>query len=152
MSVVIGVIGASSCDADISALAEGVGRRIAERGGILVCGGLGGVMEASARGARQAGGLTIGILPGGDPAAANPFIDVPVATGIGLARNVVIVRTAGALIAVSGGYGTLSEIAHALALGKPVIGLQTWAQIPEIQQVGSADEAVAAAFRCAESG
>ncbi|OGL63804.1 MAG: TIGR00725 family protein, partial [Candidatus Tectomicrobia bacterium RIFCSPLOWO2_12_FULL_69_37] len=111
MKTLIAVIGDSVPSAETAALAEEVGRRIAERGAVLVCGGLGGVMEAAARGAKSAGGLTLGILPGYDPASANPYIDLPICTGMGHARNVIIAATAGALIALEGAYGTLSEIA-----------------------------------------
>lgn len=124
---VVAVIGESQfSDPAHEALAEEVGRLIASAGYTLVCGGLTGVMEAACRGARAAGGRTIGLLPGGDPDEANPFVEVVIPTGLGQMRNVVIVLTADALIAVGGGYGTLSEIGHALRYGKPVIGLRTW--------------------------
>jgi uncharacterized protein (TIGR00725 family) len=103
-----------------------VGRLLAEAGCTIVCGGLGGVMEAACRGAKSASGLTIGILPGPTRSDANPYVDVAIATGMGEARNVVIVRTADALVAVGGGFGTLSEIGHARRLGKRVVGLHTW--------------------------
>jgi uncharacterized protein (TIGR00725 family) len=122
----IGVIGAGECDAALAALAGDVGRCIAEAGAVLVCGGMGGVMEAACRGAKSAGGLTIGILPGVDRADCNPFVEVAVATGINEARNLAIIRTADVLVAVGGSYGTLSEIGFALKAGKRVIGLQTW--------------------------
>ena len=92
----------------------------------MVCGGLGGAMEAACRGAKAEGGTTVGILPGGDRSAANPYVDVAVPTGLGEARNALVVRAADAVIAVAGGYGTLSEIALALSAGKPVVGLGTW--------------------------
>ncbi len=123
---VIAVCGAGTCDAATAALAEEVGRRIAESGAALVCGGLGGVMEAACRGALAAGGLTIGILPGDDPAAANAAVQVPIASGMGHARNVIIVQTAAVVIAVGGAYGTLSEIALARKCGRPVVGLHSW--------------------------
>jgi uncharacterized protein (TIGR00725 family) len=103
-----------------------VGRLLAARGAILVCGGLGGVMEAAARGAREGGGLAIGILPGAGPADANPSIDIPIATGLGYTRNSLVVMNADAVIAIDGEYGTLSEIAYGLIYGKKVIGLGTW--------------------------
>lgn len=103
-----------------------MGRELASRGAVLVCGGLGGVMEAACRGAKGGGGTTIGILPGTDRAAANPFVDFAIPTGLGEARNALVVRAADALIAVGGAYGTLSEIAFALKAGKPVAGLGTW--------------------------
>jgi len=150
---VIAVCGAGTCDAATAALAEEVGRRIAESGAALVCGGLGGVMEAACRGALAAGGLTIGILPGDEPAAANAAVQVAVASGMGQARNVIIVQTAAVVIAVGGAYGTLSEIALARKCGRPVIGLQSWelgqdAQgYPHIIPAQSAAEAVALAQR-----
>ncbi len=106
--------------------AEAVGRGLAERGAVVVCGGLGGAMEAACRGAKEAGGTTVGILPGSDRSAANAWVDVAVATGLGEARNAVVVRSADAVIAVAGSYGTLSEIALALRAGTPVVGLGTW--------------------------
>jgi hypothetical protein len=124
--LVLGVIGDGECDATTAAVAEEVGREIARRGAVLVCGGLGGVMAAACRGARSAGGMTVGILPGPDRAAANSWVDIPVVTGLGEARNVLVVRTSQAIIAVGGQYGTLSEIAFALKLGVPVVGLDTW--------------------------
>jgi uncharacterized protein (TIGR00725 family) len=122
-----------------------VGRLVAERGAVLVCGGLGGTMEAACRGAKQAGGTTVGILPGSDRSAANDFVDVAVPTGLGEARNALVVHTADVLIAVGGGYGTLSEIALALRAGKTVVGLGTW-QIEGVVSVDGPEAAVAAAF------
>jgi uncharacterized protein (TIGR00725 family) len=122
----IGVIGASRVQAKEARDAYAVGRLIALRGAVLVCGGLTGVMEEAARGAREAGGVTVGVLPGDDPAAANPFIEIPIVTGLGYARNIVIVRSSDAVIAIGGSYGTLSEIAYALNLGVPLVGLGTW--------------------------
>jgi uncharacterized protein (TIGR00725 family) len=107
-------------------LAEEVGRELAKRGVTLVCGGLGGVMEAACRGAKQSGGRTIGILPGRSPKDANPYVDIPIVTGMGYSRNVIVVSTGRAVIAVGGAYGTLSEIGHALGYGIPVVGLKTW--------------------------
>ena len=123
---IIAVIGASHCPPEIARLAREVGRHLAERGATLVCGGLGGVMEAACRGAKEAGGMTIGILPGMSRSEANPYVDVPIVTGLGEGRNVIVVRTAQAVIAVAGEYGTLSEIAFALKMGRPVVGLRTW--------------------------
>jgi uncharacterized protein (TIGR00725 family) len=93
---------------------------------VLICGGLGGVMEAACRGAKQTGGTTVGILPGDDRSAANPYVDIVIPTGLGEARNAIVVRSADALIAIGGAYGTLSEIAFALKAGKRVVGLGTW--------------------------
>ncbi len=125
--MMVAVIGSASCDGRVAARAEAVGREIARRGALLVCGGRGGVMEAACRGARAEGGTTIGILPGTDKGEANPYVDLPIVTGLGEARNAIVVRTADAVIAVSGGYGTLSEIGLALKMGRPVVGLGTWA-------------------------
>ncbi|UCC77332.1 MAG: TIGR00725 family protein [Anaerolineales bacterium] len=122
----VAVVGAGRCSAEVAALAESVGRELAQRGAVVVCGGLGGVMEAACRGAKSAGGVTVGILPGTARRDANPHVDIPIVTGMGEARNVLVVRSAQAVIAISGEYGTLSEIAHALKLGIPVVGLRTW--------------------------
>jgi len=126
-------------------MAEEVGRLVAQRGGVLVCGGLGGVMDAACRGARAQGGTTIGILPGLDRSAANPHVDVAIPTGLGEARNALVVRAADVLIAVGGAYGTLSEIALALGAGKRVIGLDTW-DIDGVTPVQSAEAALGAAL------
>lgn len=123
---VVAVVGASRADAELAGVAEEVGRRVAEAGAVLVCGGLGGVMEAACRGARAAGGTTVGIIPGEDRADANPSCDVVVPTGMGEARNAIVVRSADAIVAVGGEYGTLSEIALALRAGVPVIGVRSW--------------------------
>ncbi len=122
----IAVIGAGDATPEISDIAYQVGRNIAKEGAILVCGGLGGVMDAAARGAKEAGGLAVGILPGQTREEASKYLDVALPTGIGYARNALIVQAADAVIAVGGEYGTLSEIGFALKLGKPVIGLKTW--------------------------
>ena len=124
--VFIGVIGGSEVPPQIAQLAEEVGREIARRGAALVCGGMGGVMEAACKGASEEGGLTIGILPGDNRRTANPYVKIPIVTGIGYARNVAVVKTAQAVIAIDGSYGTLTEIGHALQSGIPVIGLGTW--------------------------
>jgi uncharacterized protein (TIGR00725 family) len=122
----IAVIGDSSCPEEEAKLAESVGELLAERRVTIICGGLGGVMEAVCRGAKSKGGLTVGILPGQDSSMANPWVDIPVVTGLGEARNVAVVKSGRAVIAIGGGYGTLSEIAHALKSSVPVIGLNTW--------------------------
>ena len=124
--MIIAVIGAGDATAEIAGLAEHVGAELGRRGVTLVCGGLGGVMEAACRGAKSAGGTTIAILPGNDPRDANPWVDYPVCTGLGYARNVAVVKTGRAVIAVGGAYGTLSEIGHALGDGIPVVALKTW--------------------------
>lgn len=125
--VFIGVIGGSEVPPEIAQLAEEVGREIARRGAALVCGGLTGVMEAACKGASEEGGLTIGILPGDSRRAANPYVKIPIVTGIGYARNVAVVKSSQAVIAIDGSYGTLTEIGHALQSGIPVISLGTWA-------------------------
>lgn len=127
MKPVISVIGESEfSDPRHESLAEETGRLIARAGYILVCGGLSGVMEAACRGAKSAGGQTIGILPGTDPAEANPFVDLAIPTGMGQGRNAIIALTSHVVIAIGGGFGTLAEIGHALRLGRPVIGVRTW--------------------------
>lgn len=122
----IAVIGGRQPSSEEAKLAEAVGRELAKRGAILVCGGLGGVMEAACKGASSEGGITIGILPGDSRQAANPYVQIPIVTGMGYARNVAVVKSAQAVIAIGGNYGTLSEISHALQSGIPVIGLNTW--------------------------
>ncbi|MDI6891695.1 MAG: TIGR00725 family protein [Actinomycetota bacterium] len=122
----IGVIGAGRCDARTFDIAYEVGKLVAQRGAILVCGGLGGVMEAACKGAKSKAGLTLGILPSEDRKQANPYVDVAVPTDLGEARNALVVRAADVLIAVGGEFGTLSEIALALKIGKPVVGIGTW--------------------------
>ena len=123
----IAVIGGGQCSRVEAAVAMEVGRELARRGAVLVCGGLGGVMEAACRGAVAEGGVTIGILPGEERQAANPYVQIPIVTGLGYGRNVAVVNSARAVIAIGGSYGTLSEIAHARQSGLPVIGLNTWA-------------------------
>ena len=127
--MIIGVIGGGDCPPDMYALAQEVGREIALQGHTLICGGMGGAMESACKGAKSAGGATIGLLPTGDIRDANAYVDYPIATDMGYARNVIIARTTGAIVAVGGEYGTLSEIAHALGFGVPVIGLTTWTLI-----------------------
>jgi uncharacterized protein (TIGR00725 family) len=145
MPAYIGVVGASEAGAQQLAHAEDVGRRIAEAEAILVCGGRGGVMEAACRGASNAGGITIGILPGTDRREANEWVQIAIPTGLGELRNGLIVRSADVLIAIAGGYGTLSEVALALRAATPVIGLGTW-EIEGIETAASPDEAVRAAL------
>jgi len=122
----VSVIGGGQCGAAEQALAEEVGRLVAREGATLVCGGMGGVMEAAARGAKEAGGTTIGILPGHDRAAANPFLDHVLTTGMGHARNLAVVSSGDAVIAIGGSYGTLSEIGLAARIGRPVVILAGW--------------------------
>lgn len=127
--ICISVIGSGGGDAlspQIAKIANEVGREIAKRGAVLICGGLGGVMAEAAKGAKENGGLTIGILPGEDPGSANPFIDITLPTGLGFARNILVAYSGDAVIAVSGRLGTLSEISYAILKKKPVIGIHTW--------------------------
>lgn len=151
----VAVVGAGACEPEVARLAEDVGRRIARSGAVVVCGGLGGVMEAACRGAQSASGTTVGILPSGDRRQANPYLDIVIATGMGEARNAVIVRTADVVIAIHGEFGTLSEIALALKVGKPVVGIDTWQLAKKgrssdpIVRAGSADEAVKSALEVA---
>ncbi len=128
-------------------LAEEVGRLLAEHGAVVVCGGLNGVMEAACRGAKSAGGLTIGLLPGSDAADANEWVDIPVPTGLGYARNSIVVKVGQAVIAVAGAFGTLSEIGHAVADGKTVVGLETW----ELYRKGALDGHIVRAKNPAEA-
>ncbi|MDQ3720741.1 MAG: TIGR00725 family protein [Actinomycetota bacterium] len=139
------VVGPSEAGRETAAAAEEVGAGLARAGAVLVCGGLGGAMEAACRGAKREGGTTLGLLPGSDRAAANRFLDLAVSTGLGEARNALVVRASDAVVAVGGGYGTLSEIALALRTGMPVVGLGTW-EIEGIQAAASAAEAVSRAL------
>jgi len=122
----VAVVGAGEPDERMAALAEDVGRALGERGAVLVCGGLGGVMEAACKGAKSAGGTTVGLLPGADRRHANDYLDLAIPTGMGEMRNALIVRAADVVIAVAGEFGTLSEIAFALRIATPVVGLETW--------------------------
>ena len=122
----IAVIGGDQAEGDAARRAFEVGRELAARGHVLVCGGRGGVMREACRGAKEAGGLTIGILPGADIGDVNEFVDVPLPTGLGFARNALVAGAGEAVIAIDGSYGTLSEIAFALIAGRPVVGIRTW--------------------------
>jgi uncharacterized protein (TIGR00725 family) len=139
-SFYVAVVGAGEASPEVEAAAEQVGRGLAEAGAILVCGGLGGVMAAACRGARSAGGTTIGLLPGTDRAAANRWVEVAIPTGLGELRNGLIIRAVDVVVAVGGEYGTLSEVALALKTGVPVVGLGTW----EIRGVEAVDDAATA--------
>ncbi|GAB5047237.1 TIGR00725 family protein [Thermodesulfovibrio sp. TK110] len=140
-----GVIGAGKANKELLELAEETGRLLAKNGFILITGGLGGVMEAASRGCYTGGGITVGILPTLKKEDANPYIKIPIPTGMGEMRNALIVRASDVLIAIGGEYGTLSEIALALKTGKKVIGLKTW-KIPGIIESQSAEEAVGLAI------
>ena len=146
----IGVIGGSKADKESVQAAFNVGRLIAEKGAILICGGLAGVMEAACRGAKQAGGLTIGILPGNSRHEANLYIDIAIATGLGYSRNSLVAMNSDVLIAVHGEYGTLSEIAYGFIYGKKIIGLGTW-NIEGVVKANSAEEAVELALKAHSS-
>ena len=143
---IIAVIGGKECDKSLYQQAMEVGRLIANNGAILVCGGRTGIMEAACRGAAEAGGITVGILPGDDIRDANEWVTVPIATGVGLARNSIIARTASAAIAIGGKYGTLSEIAYCKQFGVSVYGLQSW-DIEGLPGVESPEEAVRLALQ-----
>lgn len=151
----IGVIGEQDASPALIAAAEEIGREIARRGGIVVCGGMGGVMAAAARGAAAEGGTVVGILPGNAVEGCSPHVTIPIVTGMGEGRNILIARTAESLIAVGGAYGTLSEIAYALKLGAPVVGYQTWVfqraglDADPIRRVDTPQEAVAVAWAAA---
>jgi hypothetical protein len=153
----IAVIGGAHASTVDATRAQHVGRLIAEAGAVLVCGGLGGVMEAACRGARQAGGTTVGILPGADRGEANGSVEIAVATGMGEARNVIVVGSADAVIAVGGEFGTLSEMALALKAGTAVIGLDSWelarrgAPVPGVLVAETPEAAVALALERAAS-
>jgi uncharacterized protein (TIGR00725 family) len=142
----IAVVGPGRADRSELDAAEAVGRALAEAGAVVVCGGLGGVMEAACRGAKSRRGRTLGLLPGEDRSAANGWVDVAVATGLGELRNALIVRTSDALVAIGGGAGTLSEIGFALKHERPVIGIGTFA-VEGVTQVTSAAEAAELAVR-----
>ena len=150
----ISVIGGRDVSPELLAAAEAVGAEIARRGHTLVSGGLTGVMEAASRGARSAGGHTVAILPGDDPHEANPHVEFVIPSGLGVARNTLVVRSGDAVIAVGGSYGTLSEIAFALQFGKPLIGIGTWPlEEPDgadpIARAATAEEAVTLAEQMA---
>ncbi len=152
----ITVIGESRASRKNFDYAEEVGERLAKHGAILFCGGRGGVMEGVCKGAKKAGGLTVGILPSGKRAEANPYVDIPIPTGIGWARNKIVVKSGQAVIAIGGSYGTLCEIAYALSYEIPVIGLNTWKMVKKthknipIKYVKSPKEAVDLAIKIAK--
>jgi uncharacterized protein (TIGR00725 family) len=136
------VVGGGECPPAVAEQARAVGRAVAAAGAVLVSGGLGGVMEAAARGAREAGGLTVGIVPGPRHRDANPFVDIVVVTDLGHARNALVVRSSHAVIALPGEFGTLSEVALALKIGVPVVGLGAWGDLPGVLAAPDPDKAV----------
>ncbi len=144
--IYIGVIGANYCNKKVARLAYEVGKDIAQAGAVLVCGGLGGVMEAACQGAKDQGGTTIGILPGIDKSDANSYVDIPIATGLGYARNLLVVRNCQAIIALPGEFGTLSEIAFGLKLDIPLISLSNW-KIKGMLNARNPEEAVKLALK-----
>jgi uncharacterized protein (TIGR00725 family) len=144
---IIAVIGGSQCSPQEAQIAETVGRELARQGAFLVCGGMGGIMEAACKGAQSEGGTTIGILPGEIRQMANPYVQIPIATGIGHARNLAVASTAQAVIAIGGGFGTLSEIAFALLSKVPVIGLGTWS----LSRDGIPDNSIVVALDAADA-
>ena len=137
----VAVVGPGDASPEELQAAEDVGGALAELGAVVVTGGLGGVMEAACRGARSRRGRTLGILPGEDRDAANGWVEIAIATGLGELRNALVVRAADALVAVGGGHGTLSEVALALKLGRPVVGLDTW-EVHDVEQVSTPAEAL----------
>lgn len=143
----VGVIGAGDCSDKIYQIARDVGLEIGKKGWVVVCGGLGGVMEAAARGCTEAGGTTVGILPGLEKESANPYIEIPIPTGLGEGRNLLVVRASDVLVSIAGEYGTLSEIALALKIKKPVIGLETWENLKGVRYVVNPREAIEAVER-----
>lgn len=151
MKTVIGVIGASEASSDERETALEVGRQIAGKGAVLLCGGAGGVMEAACMGAHSKGGLTVGIIPGASRSDANRYVDIPVVTGMGHGRNIIVASSCDAVIAIGGGFGTLSEIAFALRLKIPVVGIRTWDVSSEIKKATGPDEAVDMAVELANA-
>ncbi len=146
METIIGVIGAANASEEEKRISQEVGVLVAGRKCFLLCGGMGGVMEAACRGAKSSGGTTIGILPGPESSSANRFIDIPIVTGMGEARNVIVAKSSHSIIAIGGSFGTLSEISFALKSGIPVIGLDTWDVSEEIIKCETPEEAVRTAF------
>ncbi len=135
----VSVIGASSPDGQTLRLAYEVGRMVAKLPAVLICGGLGGVMESACKGAKEAGGRTVGIIPQVEKSFANPYVDVVISTGMGYARNVIVAYSGDVVVALPGQYGTLSEIGFALSVGKRVFGLGTW-EVPGVEMVKDLDE------------
>ncbi len=142
MKRLIAIVGGREASPELLEQATQVGRLIARSGFGLVCGGMGGIMEAAAKGCKEEGGLTVAILMQDDPQYANPYMDVVIPTGLGIARNLLVVRSGEAVVAIDGKYGTLSEIAYALQINKPVIGIKTWDVSEAIIKVNSAEEAI----------
>lgn len=146
----VGVIGAGSCSKEVYQLAFEIGRELAEKNAILVCGGLGGVMEGAAKGAKQNGGTTIGILPTDNKKDANPYIDYPIPTGLGQGRNLLVVKSSDVVISLPGKYGTLSEMAFCLKLRIPLVNLSDWDMSSNTIKVKNPQEAVRIALKIAK--
>lgn len=138
----IGIIGAGDCSKEIYNMAGELGYLVGKNDWVLVCGGLGGVMEGASKGCHKVGGMTVGILPGKEKDSANPFIMLPIPTGLGEGRNLLVVRASDVIVAIAGGYGTLSEIGLALKMGKPVVGIKTWPGIDGIDYVNTPEQAI----------
>jgi uncharacterized protein (TIGR00725 family) len=149
-SLYVGVVGSGNATGELYEQAREIGRLVAERGGIVVCGGLSGVMEAAARGATEAGGISIGVLPDEDRKRANPYLSYSITTGTGHARNLAVVCSGDVIVAVGGEYGTLSEIGLALKVGRPVVGLESWDLGGHLVVTASPEEAIEAAFAAAQ--
>ncbi len=145
----ISVVGAGTAEPGLYETARKVGAEVARRGCVLVCGGLGGVMAGACQGAAEAGGLAVAVVPGPDPEAANPWAGVVIATGLGHARNVLVVQSGDAVVALPGSWGTLSEIALARKAGRPVVGVGAWGHLEGVREVRDPAEAVALAVRLA---
>lgn len=139
-AIQVTVVGGSGADRQTLALAESVGKAVAARGGVLVCGGLGGVMEAAARGAKETGGVTVGILPTYNAESGNPYIDIAIPTGMGHGRNMLVVASGDIIVALAGSHGTHSEVTYALLLGRRVLGLKAWENVPGVQPINSIEE------------
>lgn len=139
-AIQVTVVGGSGADGQTLALAESVGKAVAARGGVLVCGGLGGVMEAAARGAKETGGVTVGILPTYNAESGNPYIDIAIPTGMGHGRNMLVVASGDIIVALAGSHGTHCEVTYALLLGRRVLGLKAWENVPGVQPINSIEE------------
>ncbi len=150
-SIFIGVIGAGKCSKKLKDQAFAVGMAIAEENAVLVCGGLKGIMEAAAQGAKQAGGTTIGIIPGNNRTSANPYCDIVIPTGMGEARNVLVVQTSDAIVALHGKYGTISEMSFAMKFNKPLVSLVEWSVFPEVIHIPDPVKAVKEAVKLARN-
>jgi len=150
--MMIAVVGAGKCSKKLRDMAFEVGKYVAEHNGVVICGGLGGIMEGAAKGAKEAGGVTIGILPSENKEDANEYVEYVIPTGFGEARNIMVVRTADAVVAFPGKYGTLSEMAFALHAKKPVVAINAWKLGDEIEQVDNPIDAARRAMELAEKG